>query len=296
MRLKLGALRRIIREVLLREEDLKQVNIRDVSGMRGTAGSSHEMNKARLVDDEREFFLKFSDIAPDLWSEGDPDPSMQCMSEYLAYRIYSLYPGVRIPSRIELVYDPDRGRVGLATSAVKGRAALGSVDPKVLAKQLQAGVYVDVFLANYDVVGTGSGNLMVGDSGEVTRLDPGSAFKYRARGKRPADKFNPRVEELEGPGGAVGTMLDPKFNYGQGSGAVYQFADLKEAAREFLAVPWTKVADVVDRVEAEVAAELKENGMLELSRQWDAEVADIRSVLAERYKVVERHARKVSSA
>lgn len=296
MRMTIGRLRRIIRETLLREEDLKQVSIKDVTGMRGTAGSSHEMNKARLVNDEREFFLKFSDIEPGLWSEGDPDPSMQCMSEYLAYRIYKLYPGVRIPARIELVFDPERDRVGLATSAIAGRPALGRVDPKVLAKQLEAGVYVDIFMANYDVVGTGSGNVMMGDAGDVTRLDPGSAFFYRARGKRPKDKFNPRVEELEGPGGSPGTMLDPKFNYGQGSGMIYQFADLTKAAREFLAVPWSAVADVIATVREEVLAELTENGMKKLIGQWESEVDGIERILEERYKVVEKHARKVSAA
>lgn len=296
MKITIGRLRRIIRETLLREADLNQISIRDVSGMKGTAGSSHEMNKARIVNDEREFFLKFSDIDPGLWSEGDPDPSMQCMSEYLAYRIYKLYPGVRIPGRIELVFDPERNRVGLATAAIAGRAALGRVDPKVLAKQLQAGVYVDIFMANYDVVGTGTGNVMMGDTGEVTRLDPGSAFFYRARGKRPADKFNPRVEELEGPGGAPGTMLDPKFNYGQGSGSIYQFADLKVAAKEFLAVPWSAVADVIDTVREEVLAELTENGMTKLIGQWESEVDGIEGILEERYKVVEAHARKVSKA
>lgn len=283
MKNKYGVLRQLIRGILL------EINIDKLRGMTGTHGSTHDMNRARIVDDEREFFVKFSDIGPDLWSEGDPDPSMQCMSEYLAYRIYSLYPGVRIPSRIELVFDPAKERVGLATAAVKGKMALGRIEPKVLAKQLQAGVYVDIFLANYDVIGTGTGNLLVSPEGDVTRIDPGSSFKYRARGARPKGKFNPRVGELD-------TMLDPGFNYGQGAGHVYQFADLKVAADEFLAVPWGKVAGTIDQVSAEVAAELAENGMDELGRQWDSEVDEIKSVLAKRYKVVEEHARTVKAA
>jgi hypothetical protein len=283
MKNKYGVLRRLIRSILL------EINIDKLRGMKGTHGSTHEMNRAQIVDDEREFFVKFSDIDPLLWSEGDPDPSMQCMSEYLAYRIYSLYPGVRIPSRIELVFDPEGQRVGLATAAVKGKMALGRVDPKNLAKQLQAGVYVDIFLANYDVIGTGTGNLLVSPEGDVTRIDPGSSFKYRARGARPKDKFNPRVGELE-------TMLDPSFNYGQGAGHVYQFADLKAAAREFLAVPWEKVAGTIDQVEAEVAAELAENGMSGLRKQWKAEVKDIKKVLVKRYGVVQEHARTVKAA
>jgi hypothetical protein len=284
MKIKVKDLRRTIREALVTE-----VGIDKLKGMKGTLGSTHEMNVAKLVGSEEKFFVKFSDIAEDLWNEGDPDPSMQCMSEYLAYKLYALYPGVKIPSRIELVYDPNNSRVGIATAAVKGKMALGRIKPQALAKQLEAGVYVDIFLANYDVIGTGAGNLISSDDGSVTRIDPGSSFKYRARGGRKGPGFNDKAGELN-------TMLDPDFGYGEAAGSVYQYADLKVAAKEFMTVSWPAIAARIDEVQGSVAAELEENGMDDLLQQWHAEVNDIKKVLAGRYKVVTMHAQKVLAA
>lgn len=268
---------------------VNEISIDRVKGLRSTSGSTHQMNTARLVDDERKFFVKFSDIDPDLFNSGDPDPSMQCMSEYLAYRLYALYPGVKIPGRYELVFDPDKSRVGLATAAVSGNMALPSVSPQKLAKGLEAGAYVDIFMANYDVVGTGSGNLMSDPGGnEITRIDPGSAFKYRARGGRKGPGFNSEAGELK-------TMLDPKFGGGCAAGSVLQYADLKKAAKEFLAVPWSKVSAEVDRVKASVLQELEKNGMKQLAQEWTAEVDDIKGTLAGRHRAVSAHANSVLS-
>ena len=278
-------LSKIVKEMLV-----KEIGVKKFQSMKGTHGSTHQMNIAQLVGTEERFFVKFSDIDKDLWNEGDPDPSMQCMSEYLAYRIYSLYPGVKIPSRIELVFDPENSRVGIATAAVKGKMALGRIKPQQLAKQLQAGVYVDIFLANYDVIGTGTGNLMASDDDEsIYRIDPGSAFKYRARGGRKGSQFNVETGELK-------TMLDPRFNYGQAAGSVYQYADLKIAAKEFMAIPWQRIAATIDETEATVAQELKENDMNELLDQWHAEVSDIKKILEGRYRVVKKHAENVLKA
>lgn len=253
--------------------------------MKRTSGSTHEMNIANIIDDERKFFVKFSDSE---FLDDDTDPSVQCMSEYLAYKIYSLYPSIKIPARIELVYDPQKSRVGLATSAVKGKPTLGNIKPQQLAKQLQAGVYVDIFMANWDVVGTGSGNLMSNDedNNSVVRIDPGSAFKYRAQGGRKGSLFNASASELN-------TMLDPKFNRGNGAGGVYQYADLQVAAEEFMKVSWSVISSTIDKIHDDVVSELQENDMQTLMQQWNAEVNDIKTTLAQRYKVVLQHAKKI---
>lgn len=278
-------LREAIRNIIVQE-----INIKDVHGLNPTAGSTHEMNIAKIAGDERKFFVKFSDIDSDLWNDNDPDPSMQCMSEYLAYRVYSLYPHVKLPSRIELVYDPSNERVGIATAAVTGKMALGRVKPQELAKKMEAGVYVDIFIANHDVVGTGTGNVMVtDDDSSAVRIDPGSAFKYRAQGGRKGTRWNTKASELD-------TMLDPKFGYGEASGRIFQYVDLKAAAKEFLSVPWSKIATIIDSTRKEVASELKENGMEDLLDQWNAEVDDIKRTLEKRHSVVTTHAKNVISS
>ena len=280
MKISIGQLRRLIRRVVVEAKTRA-----DFEGMQGSSGSTHEMNVAKLVNSEKKFFIKFSSIAPDLWNDGDPDQSVQILSEYLAYCIMRLYPKVRsqTPEEIELLYDPEENRVGLATSEIKGKSALPSIDPKELAKQLEVGVYVNIMLGNYDAMGTGTGNLMIDKGGKVYQIDPGAAFNYRARGARPKGKFGPETKELN-------TMLDPKFNYGQGSGYVYQYANLVVAAKEFLSVPWDKISGEIRRVRAEVEGELKEHGMEELRRWWVKEVDSIQSVLQSRYQKVKSHA------
>lgn len=280
---KLDELRSIIRIVMC------EMNIDKVTKLKTTAGSTHDMHLASLIDDERKFFIKFSYLDDNIWNEGDPDPSIQCISEFIAYKIYQLYPNVKIPARIELIFDPKNGRVGLATSAVKGKMALGRVKPRVLAKKLQAGVYVDIFLANYDVIGTGSGNLMTSDGDKsITRIDPGASFKYRARGGR--DKqFDVSASELR-------TMRDPKFHNGQAAGAILQYADLKVAAKEFIAVPWSSIVKIINDTHRSIIDELNENDMNELRQQWVDEINDIKRILASRYKVVKKHAMNVLSA
>lgn len=280
MKISMGQLRWLVRRVVVEAKTRA-----DFEGMRGTGGSTHEMNVAKLVDSEKKFFIKFSSIDPDLWNEGDPDQSVQILSEYLAYCIMRLYPRVKAqtPGDVELLYDPEENRVGLATSEIQGKSALPSIDPKELAKQLGVGVYVNIMLGNYDAMGTGTGNLIIDKGGKVYQIDPGAAFNYRARGARPEGKFNPETKELK-------TMLDPKFNFGQGSGYVYQYANLSEAAKEFLSVSWEKIVAEMKRVRDEVEGELKKHGMEELRGWWLKEVDSIQNILKSRYQKVKAHA------
>jgi hypothetical protein len=268
----LKALRDLIREVLLTEVDISGVG--DVCY---TAGSTHVMKTCKIRGDK--YFLKFSD--EDLF-EG-VDPSLQILVEYLAYRIYSLYSGINVPSP-ELVYDTPGSRVGLATSPARGSQALKMrIDPKKLGKMMSQGVYVDIFLANWDVIGNDSGNVFV-DKDYVTRIDPGGSLTFRAQGGRKNDKFSPKEGELR-------SMLTS----GRGASAYFQHSDLKVAAKEFLAVPWDEVQSEIDNVGNEVSEELSTRGMRGLLKQWKSDVDLIKSTLSKRHAEVEDHARHVLS-
>jgi len=262
-----GLLRSVIRDMLLAEVDIEEVE--DICY---TAGSTHVMRTCRIGGEK--YFLKFSD--EDLFE--DFDPSLQVLIEYLAYRIYGLYAGIKIP-KVELVYDRSGGRVGIASTPARGEQALSArYDPKSLAKKLSQGVYVDIFLANWDVCGTGSGKVFVDPEG-ATRIDPGGALTFRAQGGRKGRAFGKRAGELE-------TMLDP----GSGAGRVFRHADLRVAAREFLGVPWSRIVSEITAVEGDVSAELESKGMDDLLGQWRSDVQDIRQTLKARHLEVKEHA------
>jgi len=224
------------------------------------------------------YFLKFSD--EELFASGN-DPSLQILVEYLAYSIYRLYPNVRIPQNVKLVFDKKNERVGLATAAIKGRPGLTTVSPKSLGRMLSAGIYVDVLLANWDVVGAGAGNIII-DKKQATRIDPGGALTFRAQGGRKGKAFSALPSELE-------TMLDPDME--GGAGRVLAFADIKKAAKEFGSVSWGAIAETISEVDARVTSELKSNRMHGLLKQWKADVAEVKSKLAKRHAAILSHVR-----
>lgn len=259
-------LRRIIREALLQE-----IDIEDVGEICMARGSTHVMNTCKIRGEK--YFLKFSD--EDLYEEHDP--SLQVLIEYLAYRIYALYKGIRIP-RVEPVYDKKNGRVGLATSPASGKQIyIDSVrdldDIKKIAKSMSPGVYVDVFLANWDVIASGN-FFMDPETGETTRIDPGGSMTFRAQGGRKGRNFNAQAGELE-------TML----KRGTGAGNVYTFADLQRAAREFESVSWPQIESIIRQTADEVSAEISQfdSGLLS---QWESDIAQILTTLAQRHSAI----------
>lgn len=264
MKIRLSELKQIIREAILAE-----IDIEDVTDLCYTSGSTHVMRTCKIGGNK--YFLKFSN--EDLFR--DFDPSLQILIEYLAYKVYSLYSGVRVPD-FQLVYDAENKAVGLATSPAAGKSvSVYDMDPKFLAKMLSQGVYVDIFLANWDVVAPG--NVFVSKD-KATRIDPGGSMTFRARGgRKPA--FGPKVGEFE-------TML----KRGTDSGNVYSHADLKLAAKEFMSVRWKDISQMIDEVKKEISDELKSKGMPRLLQQWVDDVDLIKGILKQRHQEVVDHA------
>lgn len=262
-------------------EVLKEVDIEQVGGLKGTRGSTHVMNTGTI--DGEHHYIKFSND----WSMDGYDPSLQILVEYLAYTIYQLYPSISIPQKIDLVFDKSNKQVGLATSSVKGKMALRSVDPEKLGKMMSAGVYVDIFLANWDVVGNGSGNVIVDeDYKTATRIDPGAAMSFRAQGARKGANWNAKASEMD-------SMLNPNF---QGAGRIFQYADLDKAAAEFISVSWGAVDAQMNKVNQYISSSLERHGMHELKQQWEHEFSDIRSKLADRHKVIAKNVAALTAA
>lgn len=257
---------------------LDEANIEDLSDICFVGGSTHKMATCKIGSDK--YFLKFSD--EDLFDNFDP--SLQILIEYLAYKIYGLYSGIKIP-RPELVYDRTGQRVGLATSPAPGKPVT-VYDPAAyrLGRAMSEGVYVDIFLANWDVVGTGTANVFLDDEA-ATRIDPGGSLTFRAQGGRKGQKFSRQAGELK-------TMLDPSFG---GAGRVFQYSDLAVAAREFLKVPWQRIADAITLVDEEISYKLGEIGMQNLRKQWREDVATILDTLEPRHEAIRENAEMILS-
>jgi hypothetical protein len=226
------------------------------------------------------YYLKFSD--EDLF-EDNIHPSLQILIEYFAYSIYALYASIKIP-KYQLVFDKSKDVVGLATSEVKGKSALGRVPTKKLGKMMSQGVYVDIFLANWDVVGTGSGNVMIDDDDSVTRIDPGGSLTFRAQGGKKGSKFDANASELK-------SMLNPNF----GAGEVFSYADLHEAAQTFLSVPREAIDKVMTEVYNDVNTQLLSRGMHKLAKQWQAEIKHIVPIMNKRWIEIAKHASLMSN-
>jgi hypothetical protein len=253
------------------EQNLTEIALSDVGDVCYTDGSTHILKTCKIGSDR--FYLKFSEES---LFDNQQDPNLQIGVEYLAYRIYGLYPGVKVPKTIHVVSDPKKRKIGLATSEVAGDTG-SSVGLRKWGQLMSAGVLVDVFLANWDVVNPG--NAIVSDDGkDVTRIDPGGSLSFRAQGGRKGDRFNPETSELD-------TMLDTDRQ--DTSGAIFKSSDMTMAAKTFLSVPWTRIQSAIGQAANEVLAEMKKAGIN--PAPWKTEVKNIATTLAKRHKAVMKH-------
>ena len=252
---------------------LSEIDTSELQNVCFTAGSTHILKTCKIGQDK--YFLKFSD--EELFDSHDP--SLQILIEYLAYKIYSLYQGVHVPKNIHLVFDKQNKKVGLATQAVMGNKA-SQMPPEVLAKKLSAGVYVDIFLANWDVIGVGAANVV--SNKDSYRIDPGGALTFRAQGGRKGKNFSANPGELK-------TMLDPS----SGTGTIFQYSDLKIAAKTFLSVNYQKIAATIQHESDYITSELTKLGMNKLLAQWNDDVQEIVTKLKPRHDTITLHAKKL---
>ena len=263
-------LRSLIRQVIV------EVTVKDVQDRHDVKGSTHTMQTGVIDGDVH--YIKFSDE----WSfDEGVDPSLQPLVEYLAYALYTLY-GVRVPKNIHLVFDVEEEAVGIATSRVQGSMALKSASPMMIASHISAGAYVDIFLANWDVVGTDDGNIIYDrDVDEMVRIDPGGSLTFRAQGGRKSSNFSSQPSELE-------TMFDPEKS---GTGHVFKHVDLKKAAERFLSVSLNDVIQRCEAVNSEITSELTTHGLMSLLDQWNSDYTEIMQKLPYRWKTITAHAK-----
>lgn len=279
MRLTTRTLKSLILEVLSEERDLqyvKEAKMEDLSDVCYIGGSTHQLATCKIGDGK--YYLKFSDS----YQFATPsDKSMQIGVEYLAYKIYQLYPA-NAPEGVEVVSDPQQKRIGIATSEMKGQAAGGlrhSFPAKNWVSSISGGAMVDIFLANWDVKNTN--NFVVDtETAIASRVDPGGSLTFRAQGGRKGDRFSPQAGELK-------TMMDP--NMRGGAGWLLSQVDMKKACEAFLSVSWSQVQQAIMLALGEVSRELKNAGLEDQMIAWQDEVKQIMTKLKTRHEDVKDH-------
>lgn len=265
-----------IKYVLL-EQRINEMDISELSDVCFVGGSTHELSTCKIGNGN--FYLKFSDS----WDfRNKIDKSLQIGVEYLAYKIYQLYPESNVPQDIHIVSDPNKGRIGIATQAMKGEPG-GKLRYKFPAhkwvKSISAGAMVDIFLANWDVANTN--NFVVDqETGEVSKIDFGAALTFRAQGARKGSRFSGKAGELD-------TMLDKEME--GGAGWLLSQVDMKKACESFLSVSWQQVVQAIEEAKVEVAKELQSAGLEEEIVEWGRECEEIKQKLQTRHVDVTEH-------
>ena len=281
MRLTSNNLKLLILEVISEEREIKQLEearMEDLTDICFVAGSTHSLATCKLKGDK--YYLKFSES----YAFANPtDKSMQIAVEYLAYKIYQLYPS-NAPEGIEVVSDPQQKRIGLATREVRGVPGRG-VDFRKWVDSISGGAMVDIFLANWDVKNTN--NFVVDTETNIaSRVDPGGALTFRAQGGRKGDAFSPQAGELQ-------SMTDPTDR--RTAGFLLSEVDTKKAASAFLSVEWPQIFSAIGQAYSDVEKELINANLSEQIGAWKQEVSEIIDKLKTRHADVKEHCEYVLS-
>lgn len=146
-----------------------------------------------------------------------PDAEM-IRNEVLSAKLYEL-GGVDVPEVHVIQFN---GRTAIASRYVEGLAK-GSASDLAAAAGTAEGFAFDAWLANWDVVGLSSDNLLL-KGGKAYRIDVGGSLRYKATGSlKPGASFGSTVGELDSmknaginpQAAAVFSKIDPgKFDQG----------------------------------------------------------------------------------
>ncbi len=135
--------------------------------------------------------------------------------EALADRFYEAM-GHTIPE--SRLYEASEGPVKVATyleNSKSLREAYNNADEtekKRLRSEISKGFIIDALLVNFDVVGLAKDNILVGEDGQVYRVDNGASFRYRAMGKLKNDAPDPSRKSWNPSPIALWTLRDPTKN------------------------------------------------------------------------------------
>lgn len=144
----------------------------------------------------------FEDDAGQRWYCKFPKTYGHARNEMLAAKLYEAL-GIRVP---ELKLVEDHGEIGLASKAVDGVKQDSAAIKSGKVPGVYEGFVADAWLANWDAVGLGYDNLLVGPDGAAIRIDVGGSLLYRAQGSPKGHAFGDKV-------GEINSLRDPKNHW-----------------------------------------------------------------------------------
>ena len=160
----------------------------------------------------------------------------QAYAEAVANRIYRDL-GLNAP-KSTLVYN-DEGLVGIANEMIESRAWRASADNADEAAEVLRGFVPDVWLGNWDAVGTGSDNVVVAAK-EMARIDQGGTLQFRAMGAR---KTTEQIADITEWDGFTNPAINPYYQEVFEAAGLDSANDLGSAAIS----QWDEIAALRDR-------------------------------------------------
>lgn len=144
----------------------------------------------------------FEDPEGQRWYCKFPKSYSHARNELLAAKLYEAL-GIRVP---ELKMVEDHGDIGLASKVVDGVKQDSAAIKSGKVPGVFEGFVADAWLANWDAVGLGYDNLLVGKDGHAIRIDVGGSLLYRAQGSPKGKAFGDKVGEID-------SLRDPKNHF-----------------------------------------------------------------------------------
>jgi hypothetical protein len=142
----------------------------DTETVKGLGGSTG----AKLVQDSSGnlYVKKYGSSAGHLIQEAAADSAYQALGmDVPAHKVYQTAKG---PVKLAKFVD------GKTLDQVEANNPVAAEKAKVT---LTKGFAADAVLANWDVIGMGKDNILIGSNGKVYRIDNGGSLRYRAGGK-----------------------------------------------------------------------------------------------------------------
>lgn len=144
----------------------------------------------------------FEDEHGQRWYCKFPKTYAHARNELLTAKLYEAL-GIRVP---ELKLVEDGGDIGLASKVVSGVKQDGAAIRSGKVPGVDEGFVADAWLANWDAVGVGYDNLLVGPDGHAIRIDVGGSLLFRAQGTPKGHAFGDKV-------GEINSLRDPKNHW-----------------------------------------------------------------------------------
>lgn len=262
--------KKFLSEMAFVKDDLERLDI-DISG------SSHDISKYK-DSSGTVYYVK----SPNAYLyEYHSDSELHILVEYLAYEIYKMF-GVRVPF-VDLYIDSDK--LMIASKETIGDHVRFESLPQY--KDFVTGFAVDIFLANWDVAGSGAitGNLIFDDEGNVTRIDPGGSLTFRARGKKKGDSFSKDV-------GEINSMTDEEKSPVANAYNAHEEL-IEKSISNFVKMSWNRLKTTLDNfndknIISPIQEHMSDTTAKRILNNWESEYSEIINKLQSRYRFMEK--------